>query len=129
MHFIINENFDYNDLLSHVKHAVEYKSDERCSNEVFNLLKAIEEFGHKYNIIADQLVMTPAGTSLSNDDIVGYMKDGRTACKYNKLTGDFVAYKHKSPRYKTITLHKKTYDQYLRIRDRDFYSELPENID
>ena len=123
-----NEDFNHNDYLFHMKHFEEYQNDNRCAKEVADLKKASYAFELKYNMIADQLAMSPAGPAYSNDNIVGYMKDKHTAVKYDKTTHDFVVYNYNSPRYKTITLHKKTLIQYEHIRDRDMISELPENI-
>ena len=125
---VVTEDFDYHDYLFHMKHFEEYMNDSRCAKEVSDLKKASSAFEIKYNMIADQLAMSKAGKANSTDDIVGYMKDKHTAVKYDKQNHDFVVYNYNSPRYKTITLHKKTLEQYEHIRDRDMLSELPENM-
>lgn len=123
----ITEDFDYNSLLSHVKHIIQYKNDSRCAKEAHNLINAINAFVAKYIQIADSLALSPAGLSNSNDNIVGYIQVDNNAVKYNKTTGDFVVYNPRSPKLKSKTLHKKTYGEFLRTMKKYYLEELPEN--
>lgn len=123
----ITEDFDYDSLLSHVKHVIQYKDDSRCAKEANNLINAINAFAAKHNQIADSLALSPAGLSNSNDDIVGYIQVDNNAAKYNKITGDFVVYNPRSPKLKSKTLHKKTYEEFLRTMKKYYLEELPEN--
>lgn len=123
----ITEDFDYDSLLNHVKHVIQYKDDSRCAKEANNLINAINTFAAKYNQIANSLALSPAGLSTSNDDIVGYIQVDNNAAKYNKITGDFVVYNLRSPKLKSKTLHKKTYKEFIKTMQRYYLDELPEN--
>lgn len=124
---VLKEDFSYENLLKHVKHVIEYKDDVRYEDEALNLIKSIKNFGKKYNYIANMLVITPAGLSYGNDNVVGYLKNNHTAVKYDKINQDFVVYDLNKTVNNIITLHKKTLKQYNSIKERDFYKELPEN--
>lgn len=125
----LREDFDYDSLLRHIKHVIEYQDDPRCSKEANNLIKEINKFSIKYNQIADSLAASPAGRTDSNDLIIGYIqKDGRIA-KYNRSTGDFVVYQPKNNRNVTKTLHKKTYNEFLNTMKNYYKDELIENQD
>lgn len=126
---ILNEKFDYDSLLRHLKHVDEYANDFRCEKEVENLKKAIENFGNKYNHIADALANSFAGKSNSNNKVVGYIQDDGMAVKYDRENLDFVVYNPRSSVMKTKSLHKKTYNQYMNTLQRRYAGELPENQD
>lgn len=124
---VIKEEFSYDNLLSHVKHVIQYVDDPRCSKEAKDALKAIEDFGDKYNRIANRLTYEFAESPWNNPDakIVGYLTKDNRCCKYDRETQDFVVY---DPKTKiTITMHKKTPEQFDRILNRDYKDELPEN--
>ena len=69
--------------------------------------------------------------AFSDGVIVGYTRQDGRFVKYNKNTNDFVVYtlkgNPKNPRYITISMHKKSLDEYNKIVKRDFFDELPEN--
>lgn len=123
---IIKEDFTIENFMKHIKHAFEFSEDERCVEEVKKLKSAVDDFMVKYNEIADDLAKSKAGKANSKENIVGYIDHNGRAVKYNYTTGDYVVYNPNSSRYRTITLHKKTPEQYEKIVTRDFESELPE---
>ena len=123
---IIKESFDYDNLLKHIKHIEEYKDDTRFEDTVDSVISAINNFSRFYNAVADELASKNAGKSISDvDNIVGYIRQDGAYAKYNKKTHDFVVYNPTNG--KTITLHKKTWEQYLRQMKGYFKEELPEN--
>ena len=123
----IDESFEYESLLRHIKHIIEYKDDSRIKNTIKPLERTIFNFAIEYNKIADDLAIQKAGPALSDEDIVGYIDKNDNAVKYDKINHDFVVYNPRSPRLITKTLHKKTYDQYLTHYSKHFKEELPEN--
>ena len=123
----IIEDFSYDNLFKHLKHVEQFENDPRCEKEARDLKNAIQRFALRYNNIADSLSREPAGIAYGDEDIVGYLRNDHVACKYDKTTGDFIAYDIRKNRNNIMTLHKKTMDQYLKIVARDFYKELPEN--
>lgn len=128
---ILKEEYDWENYLKHLKHLEEYKDDDRLKSIVSILEGQLIAFKRKWDLIADGLAKSEAGKAFSDDTVIGYIRlDGRFV-KYNKDTNDFVVYvmkgNPKNPRYVTISMHKKSLDEYNKIAKRDFYKELPEN--
>lgn len=107
------------DLITHAdKHRAEYKYDSRFIN-----IKSESDFNILYNKIGDNLSRKKVSPSLSDNRYVGYIDNKGRYVKYDRQYNDYLVY-NKSD---TITLHKKTYNQYLKIRNRDFKQEMPYN--
>jgi len=127
----ITEEYDWNNFLKHLKHLEEYKNDERLENITKTLEGQLKAFKNKWDAIADYLSKSVAGKALSDDVIVGYVKSDGRFVKYDKNNNDFVVYtlkgNPKNPKYITISMHKKSLDEYNKIVKRDFFDELPEN--
>lgn len=119
MKVIKESNFEPDNLLNHVEeHKKQYLYDSRFRN-----VKTENQFNSLYNSIGDKLSRIKVGSSLSDNRFVGYIDKKNRYIKYDRKYQDFVVYSGKF----TITLHKKTYQQYLNIRRRDFKSEMPYN--
>ena len=88
------------------------------------VIKNDEEFKKKYNEIADQLSRKKVDNSMSEDSrYVGFIDKKGRYVKYDRTYNDFLVYRKND----SITLHKKTYQNYLKVRNRDFKSEMPYN--
>ena len=119
MKVIKESDFDTKNLNIHFdQHKNEYKYDLRFSN-----IKNDDDFKKKYNEIGDTLSRKKVGSSLSDSRYVGYIDKKGRSIKYDRAYNDFVVY----VKNKSITLHKKSYKNYLKIRNRDFKSEFPYN--
>lgn len=125
----LSEKFEYDNLVMHLKHIVEYEDDARFRSKVEKLKDAIVSFGNTYDYYADELASSPASSAYDDSaDVVGYLGEGNRVVKYDRRTRDFVVYVEKGKNnYVTVTMHKKNERQFQHIRDRDFVSELPEN--
>ncbi len=122
MQFRLAESeFKKSNLLTHAdQHRKHYKNDDRFSN-----VTSLDEFATLYNQVGDRLSRKRVGKSDAYHGVryVGYItKDGRYV-KYDKKYHDFLVYSYD----KIITLHKKSYTEYVRILQRDFGKEFPYN--
>ena len=81
-----------------------------------------------YEVIADKLALTP----VNHKNILGYETtapegDNRVRyAKYNKDTEDFVVYGYKGVEPAIISLHKKTWRQYITDKAVKYLGEIPE---
>ena len=119
---IINEESDFSqsNLSVHVqKYLMQYKNDPRFKN-----ITSDEDFAKKYNEIADKLSRKRVGKSTSLDRYVGYINKDNNRVKYDRYTMDWLIYNFD----KSITLHKKSAEEYDKIRKRDFKKEFPYNV-
>ena len=125
----LEEEYSNNDFMNHLKHMYEYENDPIYSSLIKQLKDDLTKLKLLWDTTSNVLAKSKAGKSDSDDIIVGYVqKDGRFV-KYNKNTNDFLVYTIHGNYIKTRTLHKKTLDEYNKIKNRDFFNELPENRD
>ena len=83
-----------------------------------------------YERIADELQRSP----IDNIKIFGYIKIDRdkpsgmqlSSVKYNRDTEDYVSYALKGGEPRTITLFKRSWERFKKLRPREYYAELPD---
>ena len=122
----VNESMSFEEILTHVKHIVEYKNDPRFASVANSTINAIKNFGALYNQVADNLAKARAGAPSSNDSVVGFVNKENFYVKYDRTTEDYVFYNPMSPKLKTKTLHKKTEAEFQDNVKRDYASDLPQ---
>lgn len=122
MKIIKESRFRVSNLKQHAdKHHNQYINDPR-----FKDAKTDDDFNKIYDEIGDKLSRK---TVAKSDDVsrknryVGFIDKRKRRVKYDKQTEDFIVFAGPE----TITLHKKTYDQYKNILKRDFGSEFDYN--
>jgi hypothetical protein len=83
-----------------------------------------------YERIAEELQNSP----IDNVNIFGYIKRDPTkpsgmqlsSVKYNKATGDYVSYAPINGEQRTITLFKRDWDRFKKLRVKEYYADLPD---
>ena len=120
MKVIKESDFSPQNLLKHVdEHGAQYIKDSRFKD----VLNDAEAFNKRYNQIANELSHKHVGKSNSKDNYIGYIDKNNNVVKYDTKKHDFVVYDKKW----SITMHKKSRENYDKIRKRDFKKELPYN--
>lgn len=120
--FKYESNFQKHNLKRHI---FVHKDDFSHDNRFRSVLNNDEKFAKLYDKISDELSRRKVGLSDGSDNsrYIGYISKDNRYIKYDRKTCDFVVY---SGKY-TITMHKKSFREYKRIRKRDFREEFPYN--